>query len=389
MPIRATTQDRSESSGARNRESRRVALACAGIGDVLRGAEQHYLDVYTNLKDELPLTLFQGGHGGPGTRLPRIRRSSWLLRPLSPANRLAAELFSFAPGLIVALKKGRFDVVNLSDIRMAKPRRYLPRWLLGAKVLFTNATEAPPWIEDAFDFVQVTTPTHYDAAIAHGIPKERVFLVPHGVDAHGFAPADPETRRRLRERYGIPPDAFVVASVGFLGAASHKRPQWVIQEAAAAGRDVFLFLAGERDESTDAVERLARERLGSRVLLTRLPPGEAAQAYHLADLFVLGSLHEGFGIVVIEAMACGLPVVVHDFPSLRWIAGEGGSVVDMAASGALAREIAFYRDHPDLRRQKGEQARAEAVSRFSWDALKPAYASMFRRCLELPRRDEG
>ncbi len=387
MSVRAAIQERPGSPGARSRESGGIALACVGIGDVLRGAEQHYLDVYANLRDELSLTLFQGGRGGPGTRLPRIPRSSWLLRPLSPANRLVAEFFSFVPGLLLALKKGRFDLVNLSDIRMAKPRRYLPRWLLGSKVLFTNATEAPPWIEEAFDFVHVTTPTHYDAAIAHGIPKERVFLIPHGVDSHSFAPADAETRRRLRERYGIPPDAFVVASVGFLGAASHKRPEWVIQEAAAARSDVFLFLAGERDGSTADLERRARDRLGSRVLLTRLPPGEAAQAYHLADLFVLGSLHEGFGIVVIEAMACGLPVVVHDFPSLRWIAGDSGSVVDMTAPGALAREITFYRDHPDARTQKGERARADAVSRFSWEALKPAYRDMFRKCFEMPRRE--
>ena len=364
-----------------------MALACVGVGDVLRGAEQHYLDLYANLRGDLPLTLFQGGRGGPGVRLPRIPRSSPILRPLSPAGRLAAEIWSFAPGLLVALRKGRFDLVNLADIRMAKLRKYLPRRLLSTKFLFTNASEAPAWIAAVFDFVHVTTPTHYDSAIAQGIPKERVFLIPHGVDVHRFAPPDPETRRRLREAHGIPPDAFVVASVGFLGASSHKRPQWVIQEAAAAGPGVHLFLAGERDESTASVQRLAQEKLGGRAVLTRLPPGEARQAYHLADLFVLGSLHEAFGIVVIEAMACGLPVVVHEFPSLRWIAGDAGSAVDMAASGALAREITFYRDHPDVRRERGTVARKRAVERFSWEALKPAYLDMFRRCLAMPRRD--
>ena len=364
-----------------------MALACVGVGDVLRGAEQHYLDLYANLRGDLPLTLFQGGRDGPGVRLPRIPRSSPILRPLSPAGRLAAEIWSFAPGLLVALRKGRFDLVNLADIRMAKLRKYLPRRLLSTKFLFTNASEAPAWIAAVFDFVHVTTPTHYDSAIAQGIPKERVFLIPHGVDVHRFAPPDPETRRRLREAHGIPPDAFVVASVGFLGASSHKRPQWVIQEAAAAGPGVHLFLAGERDESTASVQRLAQEKLGGRAVLTRLPPGEARQAYHLADLFVLGSLHEAFGIVVIEAMACGLPVVVHEFPSLRWIAGDAGSAVDMAASGALAREIAFYRDHPDVRHERGTVARKRAVERFSWEALKPAYLDMFRRCLAMPRRD--
>lgn len=387
MSTSAAPPDRHAPPGAvQAHGSPRVALACVGIGDVLRGAEQHYLDVYANLKDDLPMTLFQGGRGGPGVRLPRIPRSSPLLRPLSPANRLIAEIVSFAPGLFLALRKGRFDLVNLADIRMAKPRRFLPRWLLPTKFLFTNASEAPAWIAAAFDFVHVTTPTHYEAALAFGIPKERVFLIPHGVDVDRFAPADPESKRRLRERYGILPGAFVVASVGFLGAESHKRPQWVIQEAAASGPGVVLFLAGEQDESTAVVRRMAEEKLGPRAVLTRLPQGEVAQAYHLADLFVLGSLHEAFGIVVIEAMACGLPVVVHDFPSLRWIAGDAGSVVDMAAPGALAREIGFYRDHPDVCRQRGELARRQAVERFSWQTLKPLYLDMFRKCLGLPGR---
>ncbi len=364
----------------------RVALSCVGLGDVLRGSEQHFLDLFTHLKGRVPLVLYQGGHGGPGTRLPRIPRSSLLLRPLTPSGRLAVELWSFTPSLLLELRTGRFDVVNLADIRMAKVRKYLPRRLLPTKFLFTNGSEAPPWIEAAFDFVHCTTPMAHQAALDYGLSAERVFMIPHGVDLGRFVPADPETKARLRARYGIPPDAFVVASVGLLTPQSHKRPAWVIQEAAAAGPGIFLFLAGEHDETTGVVRQLAAEKLGSSAILTRLPAGEQVQAYQLADLFVLGSLREAFGIVVVEAMACGLPVIVHGSPSLRWIAGDGGSTIDMAVPGQLAGEIAFYRDNPQTVRERGRLARRRAEEAFSWDALSSAYAGMFAKCIELPRR---
>ncbi len=363
----------------------RIALSCSGLGAVMRGSERHYLGLYETLRGELPLTLFHGGRDAPGTRLPLIPRSSAIVRPLPTDARLAVEVWSFGVPLLAALRRGRFDLVNLSDMRMAKVRKYLPRALVPAKFLYTNGSETPPWITASFDFLHCVTPTDYEAALAYGIPRERVFLIPYAVDVQAFRPADADRRRALREQYGIPQDAFVVASSGFLSVGSHKRPRWVIQEAAQAGPDVVLFFAGEQDASAATLKREAAERMGARAVFARLPLDRAAEAYHVADVFVLGSLHEAFGIVVIEAMACGLPVIVHDFPSLRWIAGDAGSVVDMAAPGALAREIAFYQDHPEERRARGELARRQAVERFSWEALTPAYRDMFRRCLELPR----
>lgn len=358
----------------------RIALACSGLGDVRRGYERYFEELYLLMRGELPAVLFRGGEKGPGIRVPRISRKSTFSRIFTSwDSKYKFEVLSFGVALLPPLLLARFDLLHFSDYSLGAVGR-LPKWLFKPALLFTNGAPCSPETYSRFDYIHLVNPVNYHEALSYGIPENRLFMIPHGVDTERFQPVALDARERLREAYGIPLEDFVVLSVGYMGEGSHKRLHWLIQEVAEVNGGVFLFLVGEQDRSSRRISQLAEKKLGRKVKIMTLPDNAISDAYNLADLFVLCSLREAFGIVIIEAMASGLPVVVHDDAIMRWIVGDGGSVVDMAQQSGLVREVRFYMDNDTVRQRRGRNARKRACQEFSWIALQPRYLAMYRIC---------
>jgi glycosyltransferase involved in cell wall biosynthesis len=147
-----------------------------------------------------------------------------------------------------------------------------------------------------------------------GIPREKIRVIPNGLDLarFGYSPAD---RKLLREQLGIPPEDFVMGSVGRLHRL--KRFDLLIEAAApllSQGK-TWLLLVGEGDERP-RLEKLAREAgVADRTIFA----GERADVSRLLsvmDLFASPSEEETFGLAILEAAASGLPVVAVRCPAL-------------------------------------------------------------------------
>jgi glycosyltransferase involved in cell wall biosynthesis len=222
-----------------------------------------------------------------------------------------------------AARRAGIPVLWRGDTNLTAAPRGARRWLWHARTR---------WLLRQFDgFLSVGTRT--DAYLRYfGIPDSRIERAPHAVDAGLFAPAvaarsDPATRAALRQRLGVPPDAWVACFVGKLEA--NKRPMDVIRAAARAG-EVTVLVAGTGALEPDC--RAEAQRLGVRVVWCgfvnqrRMP-----DIYAAADVLVLTSERETWGLVINEAFATGLPCIVSD---------SVGAAPDLMPDGCTGARVA-------------------------------------------------
>jgi glycosyltransferase involved in cell wall biosynthesis len=143
---------------------------------------------------------------------------------------------------------------------------------------------------------------------ALGCPPGKIEVIGNGVDSVQFRPAP---RSEMRKRLGLPPDSRIVLAVGKL--ARNKGFHILIDSVARLREswpDIMLVIVGEGPSRTELERQVRTLRLETAVKLVGGQPHESLAAwYNAADVFCLASLSEGCPNVVLEAMACGLPVV--------------------------------------------------------------------------------
>jgi glycosyltransferase involved in cell wall biosynthesis len=185
--------------------------------------------------------------------------------------------------------------------------------------------------------------------------------------------ADPHRLAAVRNRYGL--QGPYLLYVGTL----HPRKNLVrlVQAFArlpallsAAGRPtpgLQLVLAGRKGWLYDDIfAQVRRLDLEDRVILTGYVPDEDLPALlSAARAFVFPSLYEGFGLPVVEAMACGTPVVCANTSSLPEVAGDAALLVDPLDEGAIAAALARLLSDDDLHRELVDRGFRQAA-RFSW-----------------------
>lgn len=360
----------------------RVALVCTRLGYVERGFESFTRNLFDTLRGSLDITLFKAA--GPAAADEVVVPSLWdqggvLSRlPLSFERRRRYSEYSFATGMLPWLSRGRFDVVHFSEYDFGTMLlRYRRRCGFEYTLLFSNGAPAPPSLCSNFDFTQEVNKVRLDDALAAGLPASRVRLVPYGIDCRRFTAVAPETQRLLRRKHGVPENSIVVGCAAAIK-RHHKRIDHLVEEfSGLSQQEFFLIVAGHRTDETQELDALADARLGSRYRFITLPHSSMHELYQLADIFVLPSLTEGLPIVVLEAMACSLPVLVHNDPLYAWAVGDPRATIDMAKPGELRTAIEHLARDERLRHEMGHSLMHATQTRFDWQNLKSQYLSLY------------
>ena len=395
----------------------KIAITSCGLWHVQRGIETWAGTLAETLKEyERNVTLFcgsrrkdtgqhvvSGNQYSVDNRKPETVVIPCLCRGMI-SNRLLTGIFSRLGGwrygfgseyqteqttmalhLIRTLRKGSFDIVHLQDPWLALLlERAWQNGKHGAKVILAHGTEESVEFLDRFNHIQELSPYYMDRHNGRIGAAQTRHSIPNFVNTAVFKPAD---KNYCRKAFKLPEESFIVLSVGAVN-HKHKQMRCLIDEFAMAGRENgLLVIAGSCDgESGFDLVAYANKLLGKRFrYFGDINHSEMPKLYSSADLFVLCSRSEIFGIAFLEAMASGIPCIGHKYPVTEWIIGDGGSCIDMTVKGEVEKEIRRYLD-PDIRQHAGALARKRTVEMFSSAAVTKQIIAMYESIIE--KKDE-
>ena len=286
---------------------------------------------------------------------------------------------------VVSLHGGVFDVPTAELGTMLKPIENKTEWGKPFGALFGSRR-----VLDDADFVICVGQSEMDKAKKQ-LSHDRIAYLPNGVDCDKFATGDGAA---FRAKHGIPAGAFLALNISRIDA---QKNQLLALEAFAKLRaqqtNSFLILIGpetQPDYAKKLRDFIVANNLGDRV---KILPGmrndnpELIQAFHACDVFVLPSMHEPFGIVVLEAWSSGKPVIASRVGGLQALVRDGDTgffinpnTGDAAAD--LAAKLNRFATEPELKNRIGANGWREAKSKYDWTQIGLQLETLYQRAEE-------
>lgn len=275
---------------------------------------------------------------------------------------------------------------DLLHVQQAQHRQFLCQQVLGtrgpllATVHSVNELIRPnfPWLvplvlanfQRADHLIAVS---HYVRArlLAYGVPPTRITVIPNGVDVATFTPAP---HQAARATLGLPPDAFLTLYTGHL--IPRKGVEGLVRafkQGLGAHPKARLALVGDGAERARLEQLAAEMGLADRIHFAGYQGLPAMPAWYQAcDVFALPSWAEGLSVSVLEALACGRPVITtwpdegaHD----AVLPGETGWLVRYGEVEELAMALREAADSAETRQRYGDNARRLIETRFIWPRI--------------------
>ncbi|MBE3567120.1 MAG: glycosyltransferase [Thermogemmatispora sp.] len=360
------------------------------------GQRQVAVDIFTRrTEDHLPPIVPLGPRtrviqveAGPVARLPKHD-----LYPYLPQFCAAVEAFRQAEGLSYDLIHSHYWLSACAGLELAS------RWhvahvtmfhtLAQVKLLSDPTSQEPPLrtemekqvVAEADRIIAATAEERLQLMNLYAASPGRISVIPCGVDLRHFVPQD---RFQARQRYRLPLDRPLLLFAGRLD--PFKGPDLVLRALALMEEQAEAVIVGGKlrgDRELQQLRRLAASLgMTARVhFLGALPPCEMPFVYSAADVTVVPSYNESFGLAAVESLACGTPVVATRVGGLAAIVrhGETGYLVPRCA-GFFAERLDFMLRHPLLLAQMRRAARP-SVMRFNWQQIASQVLDVYAELL--------
>lgn len=264
-------------------------------------------------------------------------------------------------------------VVTIHDISFEEHPEWFPR-----KLRAFLKWSVPRSARMARAILTDTQSAKSDLVRLYRLPHEKVFVTPYAAHARFQPIHDQEALRQVRAKYNTS-DKFVLV-VGNM--QQRKNLVRLMQVFAKVKRTRALphklVIVGQ--SLWRAEEAMARARaLGDSVVLTGyVPDADLPLLYNAADIFCYPSLYEGFGLPVLEAMACGTPVIASNVSSLPEVAGDAARLVDPYDEHAIAEALRELAENDALRHTLRVKGLAHA-RQFSWERTAQQTLQVYER----------
>ena len=303
---------------------------------------------------------------------------------------------ALCPALAVHLWRGPYDCVVLHEPNPLAVMALAVRVPSRRFIIWHHSDYLRPrWSKRLYDVLLRRLCRRADCVIFSSPPlaahseiapfARRVAVIPYGIDLPAFATIDERQRRRAQEIRAANREPIILA----VGRLVYYKGIDVLLEAMRSCPGTLVVI-GE-GTSIGALRRVATQQgLGERVhFVSHVSQAELVAYYHAADVFVLPSTErtEAFGIVQVEAMACGVPVISVDLPTgVPWVNNDDvtGIVVPSRDAAALADAIRTLAGDRALRERLGAGGRERAATLFSKDRMLRDFARLVESVVASP-----
>ena len=238
----------------------------------------------------------------------------------------------------------------------------------------------PLSVRRADHVITISEATRQDLIDLYHTPPEKITALYPGVAAEFQPITDPARLAQVRQTYGLGERPFVLSVSTIQPRKNYGR---LVQAFAQIDPPFTLVIAGSKGWHYDEIfAEVSRLGLAGRVIF----PGFVAEAdlpalYSAASLFAYPSLYEGFGLPLLEAMACGTPVVASNRSSLPETVGQAGLLVDPYNVEALAAAMQQILADPSLRQHLIQAGQAQA-QKFTWSDMGEKLVALYRKILK-------
>ena len=296
------------------------------------------------------------------------RWERWLLAAEVAAKRVDV---LHSPDHVAPHRIGWQSVVSVMDLSfLAHPEAFDPKSLLYYSQIFRT-------LQSAAKIIAISDFTRHEVLNRISIEPERVDTIYLAADP-AYYPRSDSACERVRKRLEIPDPYFLV--VGAIEA--RKNLERVVAAYARLPRKdrPHLVFAGGRGYQYDRVlEAVEEQRVADQVrFLGHVSDADLPPLYSGALGLLYPSRYEGFGLPILEAMACGCPVVTSNYGSMAEVAGDAAVLVDPNSTEAIANGITTLMEKPALRDDLGAKGFARAGEKFSWRAAAAQTLAVYR-----------
>lgn len=335
--------------------------------------------------------------GASHSSLPAAPAANFSWRPTRLTPRWLARLWHRARlPLPVEVITGRIDLFHATDF-VLPPTMPRTRTLLTVHDLsFVRVPEAaspplkayldavvPRSARRAQHILADSQATKDDLIAIYGTPADKITVLYCGVDSHFQPVNEPQLLSACLRKYGLDGVAYLLSVGTVQPRKNYSRVIEAVARARQHGHDLHYAIVGGKGWLEDEMRRTIA-RLGAQPyvhLLGLVDDADLPALYSGARALIMASLYEGFGLPVLEAFACGAPVVSSKLSSLPEVAGEAALLIDPSNTTELVDAIVALEEQPDLRQRLVRAGHAQAA-KFTWgrsaQQLRSIYAALLQ-----------
>jgi phosphatidylinositol alpha-1,6-mannosyltransferase len=296
------------------------------------------------------------------------------------------------------LAKGGIDIIHVQDGLLAPLGYALAKLsgkpfgivIHGLDITYDNKLYKlfVPWAVRRADVVFCISQAAANAARQRGVADSKIHAIPLAVADELYGKSN---RAELISWLQLPAESHLLLTVGRL--VKRKGVAWFICDALPGlvkqYPGLIYLVVGEGGERRDIETAIKRSDMVKNVqLLGRISGGLYEAAYNGADVFVMPNINvpgdiEGFGLVLLEASTCALPVVAADTEGIKDAIedGKNGVLVPSGDTKAFQREISRFLADPALAKRFGAQSRDFTLATYQWDKIAGRYIEQYQRLL--------